>query len=65
MCFQAPGSLCDKGLVQECMGQWGEVGSSLNIVYGEATKEFTESGPDFLCYCGFLLFPVTALELCI
>lgn len=28
-------------------------------------REFAESGPDFLCYCGFLLFPMTALEFCI
>lgn len=27
--------------------------------------EFTDNRPDFLCYCGFLLFPMTALGLCI
>lgn len=28
-------------------------------------REIAESGPGFLCYCGFLMFPMTALEFCI
>lgn len=38
-----------------------EVGSRLNIVFGEATGSLNVD----LRYCGFLLFPVTALGLCI
>lgn len=42
--------------------QSGAVGSRLHRICGQA---LTGSGPDFLCFCGFLPFPLAAPELCI